>query len=109
MSHMHQLIVSVLVNEATGFPKGRVSDEYSRFATLRFGQDMQHEGVPVHMVTCAQSPVAIDPRSIGLHDVWSRLTEDEIIKFKMQYPGVYLALMLLMGDTDVPTNPPTRA
>lgn len=102
MSSMHQLIVSVLLEDE------ELPELYVRSLAMGIGNEMMHAGKKVRFVSGAQSPVPIDPRDAGLNHAWSMLEDGDRHNFKMQYPGVYLALMLLMGDTDVPANPSPR-
>ncbi len=57
MSSMQQILISLLT-------EGKPSENAMRALAMLAGENLQHYGHPVQMVTAAQSSVAIDPRTI---------------------------------------------
>lgn len=100
---MQQLLISVLVRGSETVDT--LPELYAQALAMGVGQKMMHEGIPVHLVTAAQSPLAIDPRELGLKDVMAGLTAMQKMTLQKQIPSVWLALQMLVDNEENKMHP----
>lgn len=99
---MQQILISITT-------EGEPSAHAVRALAMLAGENLQHYGHTVRMVTAAQSPIAVDPRVLGLKQVMDNLSGHEVADLQARYPQVWLALSMLNGTNEESHNVPIPA
>ncbi len=74
---------------------------------MDLGERMMHDGAPVHMVSAAHSPIAVDPRQLGLREAIQDLQPQDVEFLMSRCPKIWLSLMMLVGMNEENHNVPT--